>query len=277
MDAGEVVDVVLLNDRGREVVNGAFKDVLDQVGSGDGLWRADGSESAAAVAAEAEVNADSRLPFLEDGEALWLTRLREPIGVRTMRSSSLNVVVFGADRERTGFQPDHQEGWLIQCPCEFAVAEVQRKVWRAAASNGGAIFGIALPAAFGAELEEALAWLDQGGDFGFFQRTAVEADRTDFAIERSRYLEVGSFIVELCAANVCLRCEGTIDVEKRFVMASADNGGHVAPLIRTDNAGSGGNGGSSAFGFSGGLEPQRCPVVRDFQEPAAGSVSSTQR
>ena len=94
-----------------------------------------------------------------------------------------NVVVFRADLERARLQPHDQECGLIQRTGELTVAEVEREIRRAAAANGGAVFDIALPLAFGAPLEEALAGLDEGRDFGFLQSAAIKADLADFAIE----------------------------------------------------------------------------------------------
>src|SRR5262249_16582755 len=167
----------------------------------------------------------------------------EPSAVGTRRSSSLIesylTLILGGP------------GWCLTTRkggCELANPEAQRKIWRGAASNGRAVFGIALPATLGAGLEQALAGLDQGGDFGCVQRAAIEADCADFAIERLRDFEVGSLCVELGAAHVCFRCEETVDVEKRFVVATADDNGDVAPLIPMEDPGAGGERGGRGLG-----------------------------
>src|SRR5262249_42837231 len=247
VDAGQVVDVVLLHHRSREVVDRAFEDVLAKAGSSHGLWRSDRCERAAAIAPQTQVNAYSRLTLLKDGKTPGQSVVRGQRGENDA-VEFFNRVVLDADFKRGRLEPDHQEGWLIQCAGEFAVPEAQRKIWRGAASNGSSVFGIALPATLGAGLEQALARLDQGGDFGCVQRAAIEADCADFAIERLRDFEVGSLGVELGAAHVCFRCEETVDVEKRFVVATADDNGDVAPLIPMEDPGAGGERGGRGLG-----------------------------
>jgi hypothetical protein len=69
VDPGEVVDVVVFDDRRREVVDCSFEDVLCQLLACDGLRRADGGEGTAAVAAQTKVNADAGLALFERQKA----------------------------------------------------------------------------------------------------------------------------------------------------------------------------------------------------------------
>ena len=68
VNTGEVVDVVLLDNRPWEVLERAFEDVFREFFAGDRLRRADGRERTAAIAPEAKMDADSRLTLLKSRE-----------------------------------------------------------------------------------------------------------------------------------------------------------------------------------------------------------------
>ena len=118
-DAGEVVDVVPFHFGAGEIADGSFEDELSELVGRDGLRGADGGESAAAIAAQAEVDTEAGSTFFEGGEVLG------DICIRGREDDTLKVahaVVLHADFKRSGVQADGHEGGLLDGGGELAVA-----------------------------------------------------------------------------------------------------------------------------------------------------------
>ena len=267
-DAGEVVDVILFDFGAGVVLDGAFENEAAVAGAGDDLRSADGGEGAAAVAAEADVDAEAGVALFEGCEALG-EGVGGGNGGEDEAFEAEGAVGGGADGERAGGETNGEEGGLLEGAGELAIAEGEGDLLRR----------------FGRGLNELAAGLEEALEFGFAEGAAVEPDVVDFAAEgglagEAADLESEAEVIEVSGADLALGDLVAVDIEAGQPGAAFDDDGDVLPGAGADDAGGGGEGAVGLVVGPGGFELEAAAAAvatAEGEAPTGGPVVAAER